>query len=63
MSAKHVWICGKCGARVVATVGAIAPAFTAHAGQCPALPRWRPRPAARRHWPPIPPPAASTRQP
>ena len=60
MSTEHVWVCGQCGARVVARVGAIVPAFRAHAAQCPALPR---RAARRRPVPPTPPPAAATRQP
>ena len=37
MSPAHVWACGQCGARVVATVGAIARTFKAHLLSCPAL--------------------------
>jgi hypothetical protein len=48
MSPAHVWICGRCGARVVATVGAIAQTFQTHAERCPALPRRRPRQPGRR---------------
>ncbi len=47
MSQEHVWSCGQCGARVVATVGAIARAFKAHLLTCPALARRRTSPAAR----------------
>ncbi len=47
MSQEHVWSCGRCGARVVATVGAIAPAFKAHLLRCPARARRRTSPAAR----------------
>jgi len=48
MSQEHVWSCGQCGARVVATVGAIARAFKAHMVQCPALARQCLSAAARR---------------
>ncbi len=43
MSTVHVWSCGRCGASVRARVGTIAQAFAAHAAQCPALRRSRPR--------------------
>jgi len=46
MSQEHVWSCGRCGARVGAMVGAIAPAFKAHLFTCPALTRRRTSPAA-----------------
>jgi hypothetical protein len=48
MSQEHVWACGQCGARVAATVGAIARTFKAHLMTCPALARRRPNAAARR---------------
>jgi hypothetical protein len=48
MSPVHVWSCGQCGAHVKAIVGTIAQAFAAHAAQCPALRRPRPRRAAAR---------------
>jgi len=42
-SVEHVWSCGRCGQRVVATVGAIARTFKAHLLACPALARRRAR--------------------
>ena len=48
MSPEHVWVCGQCGARVGARVGAIARAFQAHLKQCPALARRQPSAAAPR---------------
>jgi hypothetical protein len=46
MSTVHVWSCGQCGAPVRAIVGTIVQAFAAHAAQCPARRRPRPRRAA-----------------
>jgi hypothetical protein len=55
MSTVHVWSCGRCGARVQATVGTIVQAFAAHAAQCPSLPPPRPRRAVtRRRAPRVP---------
>jgi hypothetical protein len=48
MSPVHVWFCGRCGARVRATVGTIVQAFAAHAARCPARRRARPPRAAAR---------------
>jgi len=58
MSTLHVWSCGQCGAPVRARVGTIAQAFAAHAAQCPALRRARPRRAAARRRAPRVAPAA-----
>jgi len=58
MSPVHVWSCGQCGAHVRASVGTIAQAFAAHAEQCPALRRSRPRRAAARRRAPRVGPAA-----
>ena len=57
MSQEHVWSCGKCGARVVAKVGAIMRTFKAHVLTCPALPRRQNRPpdTTTRPAPPTPP--------
>ncbi len=58
MSPLHVWSCGRCGASVRARVGTIAQAFAAHAAQCPALRRSRPRRVAARRRAPRVGPAA-----
>lgn len=61
MSQEHVWACGQCGARVMATVGAIARTFKAHLVTCPALARRRTSAAALGFPAPCAPAAAARR--